>query len=359
MGRTTLYQLTAMCLVSSSVPSVFALSTAIHAAQAMSLLPRATSSCSVSGYQSCNRPGIQSNFCCPSGSKCISFNNDASVVCCPSGDDCKIIAPLTCDIKQQNATLHPSNQLHSTDLQGTLQPCGNACCPKGYSCQNSQCIMKTSSAFSSSTTSSKVTTMSSKPTSPTTGKSTSTPSSTATSAASGQETTPSAECNKFPVPAILAGFFPGLLLGILLTVLVVLCLGRRRRRSSRHSRSDLSSVTATVSDPIYRQENNAFRTDFLRRESKTKYRTSRVRSLFSRSPAFKHSDSIGRSLRSPIRTPELRKEPSMESIKIYSPPNGGLGRPQTTFTDMMVDAGFRPGEPYIRTPPRARGGGQG
>ena len=50
----------------------------------------------------------------------------------------------------------------------------------------------------------------------------------------------------------------------------------------------------------------------------------------------------------------------MESIKIYSPPNGGLGsphdrpaRPTTTFTDMMADAGFRPGEPYlVNTPPR-------
>lgn len=58
-------------------------------------------------------------------------------------------------------------------------------------------------------------------------------------------------------------------------------------------------------------------------------------------------------------TPEMKREPSMESIKIYSPPDGGLHRPGTTFTDMMQDAGFRPGEPYLGSPgrvdPRSRG----
>ncbi len=51
----------------------------------------------------------------------------------------------------------------------------------------------------------------------------------------------------------------------------------------------------------------------------------------------------------------------MESIKIYSPPNedgiyswpnGGLERPTTTFTDMMADAVFRPGETYVDMPGR-------
>lgn len=37
----------------------------------------------------------------------------------------------------------------------------------------------------------------------------------------------------------------------------------------------------------------------------------------------------------------------MESIKIYSPPNGGLQRPNTSFTEMMADAGFKDGEPYL------------
>ena len=76
---------------------------------------------------------------------------------------------------------------------------------------------------------------------------------------------------------------------------------------------------------------------------------------------MKQPDGIGRSLRTPPRTPEnqmIRKEPSMESINIYSPPDGHL-TPQTTFTDMMENAGFRKDEPYLGSParvdPRARG----
>lgn len=49
----------------------------------------------------------------------------------------------------------------------------------------------------------------------------------------------------------------------------------------------------------------------------------------------------------------------MESIKIYSPPNGGLQRPTTTFTEMMADAGLKDGERYVGSPgridPRTRG----
>ena len=51
----------------------------------------------------------------------------------------------------------------------------------------------------------------------------------------------------------------------------------------------------------------------------------------------------------------------MESIKIYSPPNGGLERPGTTFSEMMNKAGLRQGEPFIGSPgrvdPRSRGVG--
>lgn len=83
-------------------------------------------------------------------------------------------------------------------------------------------------------------------------------------------------------------------------------------------------------------------------------------------------DGLGRSItgrsgpapKTPVnqRSPEtLRKEPSMESIKIYSPPNGGLDRPNTTFTGMMAEAGFKHGEPYLGSPgrvdPRSRGVG--
>lgn len=354
MSRRNFLKLSAVCLISSSVPSAAAFLTALDAAQVMGLLPRAASSCSASNFQPCNQ--MPASFCCPSGSTCQVFNNAASVVCCPSGQDCKTIAPITCDITQQNATLHPLNPLHSTDLGGSLETCGSACCPKGFSCQNQQCIIKASSSSSSAASS---TTSSIRPASTTSAPSAASsstvpsqasnpPNSSASHQPSPNNATVDASCNRFPASAILAGFFPGLLLGILLTVLALICFGRRRK--SHDPSSDFGSVTATVSDPIYQPENNTFRTDFLRRGSGSKNRTSRVKSIFSRSPTIRNTDGMGRDISSPIRTPDMRREPSTESIKIYSPPNGGLDRPATTFADMMADAGFEPGKPFLASP---------
>ncbi|KAI4130782.1 MAG: hypothetical protein LQ338_001554 [Usnochroma carphineum] len=268
----------------------------------------------------------------------------------------------------QNATLHPANQLHSTDLAGTLQTCGtNTCCPKGFSCSNGQCVMQAAASSSAKPTSSTAAASTSKPASASassTSKPTSLASSSASAASHTASATPVVQQNKFSVAAFLAGFFPGMLLGVLLTVATIICIGRRRAKREEKD-GDFGSVAATVSDPIY-QDSNGFRTDFLRRESKTKYsnRTSRVRSLFSRSPTVKSpsADDYGRSIlpKTPENriTPEMKREPSTQSIKIYSPPNG-LQRPNTTFTEMMADAGFRHGEPYLGSPgrvdPRARG----
>ncbi|KAI4207551.1 MAG: hypothetical protein LQ346_000483 [Caloplaca aetnensis] len=365
MGHTTFLKLTAICLVSTLVPQSTALSAALDAAQAVGLLPRQASACSGADFSPCNKPGIPSNFCCPSGTTCTAFNNNKSVICCPSGRDCKTISPLTCDITAQNATLHPSNQLHSTDLTGSLQTCGtNTCCPKGFTCSGGQCVMQ-AGASSSAKPASSTAASTSKPT-PASASSTSKPTSSASSTAgaasqtsAGAAATSSAHQSKFTAVAVLAGFFPGLLLGVLLTVATILCVGRRRARQEEKD-GDFGSVAATVSDPIY-QDSNGFRTDFLRRESKTKYsnRTSRVKSLFSRSPTVRSpgSDDYGRRIlpKTPENrriSPESRREPSMESIKIYSPPNGGLQRPNTTFTEMMADAGLRHGEPYLGSPPR-------
>ncbi|KAL8673466.1 MAG: hypothetical protein Q9168_002133 [Polycauliona sp. 1 TL-2023] len=364
MGRSTYLRLTAICLISTLVPRSTALSAAIDAAQAFGLVARQASTCAASGQSPCNKPGIPSNFCCPSGTTCTVFNSNKSIICCPAGRDCKTISPLTCDISAQNATTFPNNQLHSTDLTGALQTCGTStCCPKGFDCSGGNCLMRLSLVSSSSATPASSTAAAS---------STSKPSSTSSKPASASQTSAEANASSekdhtgFPVAAVLAGFFPGMLLGALLTVAVIICIGRRRAKREEKD-GDFGSVAATVSDPIY-QDTNGFRTDFLRRESKTKYsnRSSRVRSLFSRSPTLKNNspDDYGRHVlpKTPPnrnRGPELKREPSMESIKIYSPPNGGLQRPNTSFTDMMADAGFKNGESYLQSPgrvdPRARG----
>ncbi|KAL8994055.1 MAG: hypothetical protein Q9169_005881 [Polycauliona sp. 2 TL-2023] len=364
MGRSTYLRLTAICLISTFVPRSTALSAAIDAAQAFGLVSRQASTCAVSGHTPCNKPGIPSNFCCPSGTTCTVFNSNKSVICCPSGRDCKTISPLTCDITAQNATTFPSNQLHSTDLTGSLQTCGTkTCCPKGFDCAGGNCEMRLSLVSSSAPAAKSTSAAASSTSKPSPTNSKPDPASqTSTEATATSEK----HHNDFPAAAVLAGFFPGLLLGALLAVAIIICIGRRRARHEEKD-GDFGSVAATVSDPIY-QDTNGFRTDFLRRESKTKYsnRSSRVRSLFSRSPTLKSNNSDGyarhvlpKTPPNKTRVPELKREPSMESIKIYSPPNGGLQRPNTSFTDMMADAGFKNGEPYLqgteRVDPRARG----
>jgi len=352
MTRKTFLNLWAACLVTSTIPSSIAYATALNAAHHFNLFGRDSTECATTGYSPCNIAGIPANFCCPSNQQCIAFNSDKSAICCPTGQDCKTIAPLSCDITKQNAILSPASQLHSTDLTGTLDTCGSQCCPKGYTCQNSNCVLVASASSPAKASSA-----------------TSTPSSSA------QNTTATAaHGSSFTPVGVLVGFFAGLLVGVLLTVAIICLCGRRRVKSAKKSSSSVfSSPSATVSDPIY--QDDSLRTDFLRRqpqhvdaENTAPRRGSRVRSLFSRSPTLsRHNnngfplqnsqDGIGRSLQTPMRTPEMRKEPSMESIKIYSPPNiapNGAGARQTTFTDMMKSAGFRPGEPYVGNPGRVR-----
>lgn len=81
-------------------------------------------------------------------------------------------------------------------------------------------------------------------------------------------------------------------------------------------------------------------------------------------------DGIGRSIVNVPQTPvnqrspstRMRHEPSMESIKIYSPP-GVLGRPGTQLADMLDEVGWDPTKPYLGSPgrvdPRSRGLGGG
>ena len=381
MTRTTFFNLLAACLVSSAIPSSVAHASVLGAAHHLDLFGRANSQCATSGYSPCNLADLPGNFCCPSAQKCIAFNDNKSAICCPAGQDCKTIAPLSCDISKQNSTTSPASQLHSTDLTGTLQTCGSQCCPKGYSCQNGNCVMaasssstskapsSTASGTASSSTASGASSTSTGPNTPSTTSGSAHPTSStafSTPTSSPQNVTSTAtHSNNFPAPAVLVGLFSGLVLGILLTIAIICICGRRRVKAAKKSSggSVFSSPAATVSDPIY--QNDYPRTDFLRREKRdvdemdsSPKRTSRVRSLFSRSPTLptqSNPNTLGRGFQTPKRTPDMRREPSMESIKIYSPPSMAVNEPrQTTFGDMMKEAGFRPGQPYLGSPGRVR-----
>ncbi|KAG9237594.1 hypothetical protein BJ875DRAFT_369626 [Amylocarpus encephaloides] len=365
--------------------------------------------CPDPSYSRCVGTNLPRNFCCPSGSSCLELAGSTTLLCCPLGTNCSSIQPINCDITQQNITLHPSNVLKTTALTVALPQCAGKCCPFGFACTGNVCQQEpdqakvptgTSSSSSSSSQSAPTTTSgapsASSPNASTTGSSiaivptapasTSCPSNT-------PSTIPSAQCNKFPVSAVLAGFFPGLALGIILTLASVCLLGARRRSASRRKSG---SSFGNISDPQPAMPND-MRTDFLRKQpltpstaaagsTRSRSRSSRsqqVRSLFKKSPAPTQSTFVAPSSTAmetpreppplnvhrhiprtePPVTPKLQREPSYENINIFadgdtasalrqqSTPTKGLAPPrrldidgrmsqQTTFTDMMESSGL-------------------
>ncbi|KAI9884644.1 MAG: hypothetical protein M1823_003564 [Watsoniomyces obsoletus] len=231
--------------------------------------------CADSSFTACSIPLLPSNFCCPSNTKCIPLNRQTSMICCPAGQDCQFIQPITCDISLQNATAHPRNPVQSTNLTATLPACGSGCCPLGYECRDGQCMMDKSisgvvNPSSSSSSGTLTSSSSSSSTKTTAGPTLTTPtfssSSSSTSSTSISTTTPAAGATEsltvtrpkeYPTKAILASFFPGLALGILLTLAIVFILARRKRNR--------------ISAPIYQGDTSTTaRTDFLRRRTRSK-----------------------------------------------------------------------------------------
>ena len=239
------------------------------------------------------------------------MNGGNSVICCPAGRDCSSIGTISCDLQQQNATAHSLSQIFTTDLTTSLQKCGDLCCPGGMSCQNDNlCVMNNSTAASSSSATPSASSGASTST-PAAGASsanpTSPPNSKASNSASNQDARPPARSNQFAIPGLLVGFFSGLVLGVLLTILTICCIGRMR--STKRDSGDLSSVQASVSDPIYDPDaSTSYRTDFLRRKSnnRTSHTTSRVKSFFSlRTPTTKSKNSlVSAGVKSP-KTPSM------------------------------------------------------
>ncbi|KAL9126266.1 MAG: hypothetical protein Q9217_004659 [Psora testacea] len=371
MARISRITLTAVCLITTIVSSTTALSGAFDAAQVLGLLPRDDATCLNSTFTKCSGANFPGNFCCRSSDTCMVINDGKSALCCPADKDCSAVGTINCDLQQQNASAHPTTQLFTTDLATPLEKCGDLCCPGGMTCvDNKQCRLSSpgssSSSSAASSTSRPTSTTSSTTTSSSSTSSTSSTPNTSTSATSNAPTKQgqitSTHCNQFPTPGVLVGFFSGLVAGISITVFCICCIGRARSNKSRDS-ADLSSIQATVSDPIYNPDSsNSYRSDFLRRGSGPKVghrfsrASSRARSFFSRTPTLGSKMSPSdRTIPEMPRTPSMKREPSMESIRIYSPPNMASQRPgttNTTFGEMMADAGLKEGQPYLGSPGR-------
>jgi hypothetical protein len=269
MPSSTSYKLSLVCMISTIVPSSFALTTALSAARSVGLLNRDTSVCGGnSNLQQCGN-NLPSEFCCGTDSACLPLNNTATpaVVCCPKGQDCKSIVPISCNTALQNATANPTFFLHIQDTTIKLPQCGTACCPLGYECINGQCNMLSSTSASPTspapaTSATQSATSSSSPTAP---SSTSAPSTLPSSSAVPISTSPKESHQGFSGGAFAAGFIPGIVLGLLFAFGLMWFLKRRKAKKTRYS-GDFGPVSYNVSDPIYNPI-HAARTDFLRRGS--------------------------------------------------------------------------------------------
>lgn len=331
------------------------------------------SACGAATFSQCSGTGLPADFCCPSTATCITLFKNTTVLCCPNGSICTTIAPITCDIQQQNSTAHPEGLLKTTVLNSTLVRCGSACCPLGYSCTpGNQCSMDANQQYVQSSSSSSSVPTATSSSSPTTTAALPVSNSTISSI---PITQPS--CVAFPATAIIAGFFPGLILGAIIATVAFCIIGARRGKHQRLGSHHFGRGSPHVSDPIY-QEGSGMRTDFLRKPTPNSSAPStptnqptiqRVRSLFRKSAAA-NGLPMTPSPRPPM--PAVRREPSSESINIFADPSTArnLAREresrQTTFTDMMERAdlgGVRRGEPFVprvtpqsarRSPPRSR-----
>lgn len=331
-----------------------------HALDIPELFARSTDTCSNS-YNQCGT-SFPNNFWCPTSSTCIGTSDNTTAICCPSGQSCDYISPIDCDIQQQNATTYPKSTVKTTKLDSKLKSCGDSCCPVGYSCVSDKvCVAEKSTTTASPSTS----------TGSTGATFTIVPSPSA-----------STNCDSFPPKAIIAGFFPGAIFGAVLALLITTCLRRRAHKKSQPqdqkfiphwSQRTSSGAVMGISSPMA-SEDASYRTDFLLRPSarnsvggrSTRSRLtrtgSRVRSLFN--PATnprpdKEKDvpplpSLPNPVPAPV-TPPQQRQPSTESIKIYSPPGAfaqsrkflgpepypsTVARPDTTFSDLMKNVGF-------------------
>jgi hypothetical protein len=350
--RTSHLWLTTACLATST------------AAQTSLNIFQRTSSCGDPTYTQCSQAGLPSDFCCAPSSDCIVLAANTTVLCCPSGSSCSTIKAIPCDLSSQNVTANPDISLMTTALSATLPTCGSLCCPFGYSCNSAGDCSVNSNQDVAPTASSAA------------SISTPTSSNAATSVTpvACETNSPATSCSKFPVTAILVGFFPGLLLGVLLSAASVCFIGRRGRKASRRQSG---SSFGNISDP---QPQSDMRTDFLRKPPQTP--STDASTMVSRQPTVQRVRSLFRksSTNAPLRqsprpappipdlrqslvemsgrpvTPVLQREPSYGDINIFADGDtasalrenerqNSAGRRvreshQTTFSDMMEKSGL-------------------
>jgi hypothetical protein len=113
-----------LCLLASALPKVFAQGGV-----------QSISDCPLSNRTSCAAVDskLPSDFCCPDGTSCKSFDSSSSALCCQHGSDCSTIDTISCNVTLQDVTKNASAMVMTTRLNDSLGDCGVwGCCPFGY-----------------------------------------------------------------------------------------------------------------------------------------------------------------------------------------------------------------------------------
>ena len=91
---------------------------------------QASPTCLDSTWSSCVSVDVRlpADFCCPSGTNCMSLDSSSTAYCCPWDSDCNLLDPISCDL-----TIQGPSGVMTTRLNDSLSTCGkHNCCPFGY-----------------------------------------------------------------------------------------------------------------------------------------------------------------------------------------------------------------------------------
>lgn len=323
----------------------------------------------VSGFDVCGGD-LPSNFCCPTGTKCLSLAGDTTVLCCPEGKSCDKIETVPCDVDEMDPEKNPDAPIKTSVLGVALETCGDSCCPFGYGCNSSgQCQMKRDQSKapeedkpSSTTTTS---TKTEEPTSAPDKTESGAPEATTTGDPASSDGTGDETKDSGPNTAAIVGGVVGGCAILLIAAIALLCLVRRRNRQGGPSSSSSSSGSPSekarsrgvrtrsagfsniISDPI--SQGDQYRTDFILHPPPSSS------SFSGNNNSNNNADRWLDRQPSNARTPPVRP-PRVSIPNPFNSPNPSVAGSATSSRASTASSGFSNATGDIRTGQVARGG---
>lgn len=228
-------------------------------------------------FSQCKNANFPNYFCCPSGQRCLSLAGNTTLLCCPNDSDCSKIQPVPCDISLQDGEKNPDAVVKTTALGGTLGRCDGQCCPFGYTCRGTECVMdqnqnavpiQTNTAKPGPTSTGSARTSATSGTGPSTTADATNPTNNP-STTSGSPNEASTANSGPPVAAIAGGVTAAIVVLIGVAVLAFILLRKKKKKESEaRSPPKLSRSTSSfgniISGPIIGENDTAIRSDFAR-----------------------------------------------------------------------------------------------